>query len=148
MLWSMTTLSVTPRLVVDDAATAIRFYVEALDATEIMRFAEPSGKVVQVELRFGASTINLTEADGECSLSPRGVGGSPVLLTLTVDDADRVGAAMIARGAEVVIPIDDRYYGRREGRLRDPAGHLWIISQHLEDLTNEEIAKRLDPPGV
>lgn len=46
-------------------------------------------------------------------------------------------------GAEIVIPIEDRYYGRREGRLRDPAGHLWIISQHREDLTDAEITQRL-----
>lgn len=140
----MTILSAIPRLVVDDAATAIRFYVEALDAIELVRFAEPSGKVVQVELRFGDTTITLTEADGECSRSPRALGGSPVLITLAVDHADRVGEAMVAHGAEVIIPIDDRHYGRREGRLRDPSGHLWIVSEHLEDLSNEEITRRLD----
>lgn len=139
----MTNSTITPRLVVDDAAAAIRFYVEALGATEIMRFAEPSGKVVQVELQFGDDIVTMTEDDGDCSLSPRSIGGSPVLLSLAVDEADPVGEAMVAHGAEVVIPIDDRYYGRREGRLRDPAGHLWIISQQIEDLSDEEISRRL-----
>ena len=63
---------------------------------------------------------------------------------ITVDDADAVGQAMLDAGASVVIPIADRFYGRREGRLQDPAGHLWIISQHLEDLSDEEITRRLE----
>jgi PhnB protein len=139
----MTSLAIHPRLVVDDASTAIDFYVTALDATELMRYADPSGKIVQAEVQIGNDVIALTEHDGDCNLSPTDLGGSPLLLTLTVDDADATGNAMISAGAEVVIPIDDRYYGRREGRLRDPAGHLWIISEHLEDLTDDEITQRL-----
>jgi len=140
----MTSPAIHPRLVVDDATVAINFYVTALGATELMRFAEPSGKVVQAEVQIGNDVIALTEHDGDCNLSPTHLGGSPLLLTLTVDDADATGEAMINAGADVVIPIDDRYYGRREGRLRDPAGHLWIVSQHLEDLTDDQIAQRLD----
>ncbi len=139
----MTTPSVQPRLVVDDAAAAIDFYVAALGATELMRFADPSGKIVQAEIQIGDDVLALTEHDGDCNLSPTHLGGSPLLLTLTVEDADAVGEAMTRHGAAVVIPIDDRFYGRREGRLRDPSGHLWIISQHLEDLTDEEINQRL-----
>jgi PhnB protein len=139
----MTITSVHPRLVVDDAAAAIEFYVAALGGTELMRFADPSGKIVQAEVQLGEDLIALTEHDGDCNLSPTSIGGSPLLLTITVDDADAVGEAMLSQGATVVIPIDDRFYGRREGRLRDPAGHLWIISQHLEDLTDDEITERL-----
>ena len=139
----MTTPTIHPRLVVDDAAAAIDFYVAALDGTEVMRFADPSGKIVQAEVRIGDNLIALTEHDGDCNLSPTHIGGSPLLLTITVDDADAVGAAMLRHGATVVIPIDDRFYGRREGRLRDPVGHLWIISQHLEELTHDEIVQRL-----
>jgi PhnB protein len=139
----MTTPAIHPRLVVDDAAAAIDFYVAALDGTEVMRFADPSGKIVQAEVRIGNNLIALTEHDGDWNLSPTHIGGSPLLLTITVDDADAVGAAMLSHGAIVVIPIDDRFYGRREGRLRDPAGHLWIVSQHLEELTHDEITQRL-----
>ncbi|MEE9417186.1 MAG: VOC family protein [Acidimicrobiales bacterium] len=139
----MTSYSIHPRLVVNDATAAIDFYVTALGGVEVMRFADPSGKVVQAEVKIGSAFIALTESDGDCNLSPNDLGGSPLLLTLTVDDADRVGSAMIAAGASVVIPIEDRFYGRREGRLQDPAGHLWIISQHLESLTDDEITQRL-----
>lgn len=139
----MTTPAIHPRLVVDDAAAAIDFYVAALGGTESMRFADPSGKIVQAEVRIGDDLIALTEHDGDHNLSPTHIGGSPVLLSLAVEDADAVGEAMLSRGATVVIPIDDRFYGRREGRLRDPSGHLWIVSQHLEDLTPDEITRRL-----
>ncbi|MGB3737416.1 MAG: VOC family protein [Ilumatobacter sp.] len=140
----MTSPAIHPRLVVDDAGAAIDFYVAALGATELMRFAEPSGKVVQAEVQIGNDVIALTEHDGDCNLSPTHLGGSPLLLTITVTDADAIGDAMVKAGADVVIPIEDRYYGRREGRLRDTAGHLWIVSQHLEDLTADEIAQRLN----
>lgn len=143
----MTSHTIQPRLVVDDAAAAIDFYVRALGGTELMRFAEPSGKIVQAEVQIGSSTIAVTEHDDDCNLSPTHIGGSPLLLTITVDDADAVGDAMTNAGATVIIPIDDRFYGRREGRLQDPAGHLWIISQHLEDLTDAEITRRLTPPA-
>ncbi len=135
--------SIQPRLVVDDAAAAIEFYVASFGGDELMRFADPSGKIVQAEVQIGDSVIALTEHDGDCNLSPKAIGGSPLLLTITVDDADTVGNAMVANGATVIIPIDDRFYGRREGRLRDPEGHLWIVSQHLEDLTDEEITERI-----
>jgi len=143
----MTTTSIHPRLVVDDADTAIRFYVAALGGVEVMRFAEPSGKIVQAEVKIGQDTIAITEHDGDCNLSPPALGGSPLLLTITGQDADAIGEAMMANGAKVIIPIDDRFYGKREGRLQDPSGHLWIVSQHLEDLTDAQITARLDQPG-
>ena len=136
---------IQPRLVVDDAASAIDFYTAALGGVELMRFADPSGKILQAEVQIGNDVISLTEHDGEFNLSPTALGGSPMLLTVTVEDADAVGEAMVNAGAKVVIPIDDRFYGRREGRLEDPSGHLWIISQHLEDLADEEILERLKP---
>ncbi len=139
----MSTTSLYPRLVVDDVAAAIDFYTAALGGTELVRFAEPSGTFVHAEVQLGDDVFSLTEHDGHVNLSPRALGGSPLLLTLTVDDADAVGAQMVASGAVVVIPIDDRHYGRREGRFRDPSGHLWIISQHIETLTAAEIAERL-----
>ena len=136
-----------PRLVVRDAAAAIDYYCEALGATELARYAEPTGTIVHAEIQVGDDVFSVTEeAGGDLNRSPSSLAGSPVLLTLVVDDASATGDAMVAAGAEVVIPIEDRYYGRREGRLRDPEGHLWIISQGLEDLTDDEIHRRM-PAG-
>ncbi len=127
----MTEHTVHPRLVVEDAAAAIDFYQAAFGGEELLRVAEPSGKIVQAEVRIGENVIYLTEHDGQFNFSPGAVGGSPVLLTISVADADSVGRAFLANGGTEIIPIDDRPYGLREGRLQDPAGHLWIISQPL-----------------
>ncbi|MEL7208333.1 MAG: VOC family protein [Actinomycetota bacterium] len=128
----MSNVSIVPRLVVDDGPAAVDFYLNCLNATEQERAHLPDGRMVQAELQVGDQLLFVTQADGETSHSPTQIGGSPVLLTLRVPDADAVGQAMVDRGAEVVFPIDDQFYGRREGRLRDPSGHLWIISQLLD----------------
>ncbi len=134
-----------PRLVVDDPAAAIDFYVKAFDGKETARLGDDNiGMIVHAEVAIGDFTITLTQSDeGHCNLAPSKLGGSPVLLSLEVPDADAVGSSMMALGAEVVIPIDDRFYGKREGRLRDPFGHLWIISQTIEELSEEEIRRRM-----
>jgi PhnB protein len=139
----MSNPSIKPRLVVHDGAAAIDFYTSTIGATELHRFADPSGRLVNAELQIGDDVFSVTEERDDVNLSPVQLGGSPLLLTLTVDDADAVGAAMEQAGAEVVFPINDQFYGRREGRLRDPFGHLWIVGQVIESLTDEQIAERL-----
>lgn len=137
---------VTPRLVIDGAAQAIEFYVEVLGAEVFERFDTPGpdGKIVHCALAIGETVVSVTEADeGFCNSAPATLGGTPVLLTLEVEDALAVGARLEQAGAEVIIPIEDRFYGKREGRLRDPFGHLWIVSQTLEALGPEEIMRRL-----
>lgn len=136
-----------PRLIVKGAAEAIDFYQRALDAEEVNRFADAKlgGLIVHAELSVHGATITLAdEHEGYGNLSPTALKGTPVLLHLCVDDADAVGSKMVAAGAEVVIPIADQFYGAREGRLRDPFGHLWIVSQPLEELSVEEVQKRVD----
>lgn len=126
------TETIRPRLVVRDVDEAITFYVECLGAERGGRFAEPSGHVVHAELRIGDSEVSLTQAHGEWGLvAPAELGGSPLLLTLTVPDSSAVGEAMVAGGATVVVPVEDRPYGKREGRIKDPFGHLWVVSQVL-----------------
>jgi PhnB protein len=74
---------------------------------------------------------------------PLATAGSPVLLRLTVVDARSTRDRMVAAGAEEVIAVEDRPYGRCEGRIRDPFGHLWIISHITEELTDHEIRQRI-----
>jgi uncharacterized glyoxalase superfamily protein PhnB len=73
----------------------------------------------------------------------RATGGSPVLLRLTVTDARQVRNRMLRAGGEEVVAVDDRPYGRCEGRIRDPFGHLWILSHVTEHLSDDEIRTRL-----
>lgn len=118
----------TPRLVVDDVDAAIGFCAAAFGADLVERI-EHDDVIVHAEVRIGDEAFSLTEGDGTHNVSPTQLGGSAMVLTLVVDDADATGATIVAAGAEVVYPIDDQSYGQREGRLRDPSGHLWIISQ-------------------
>jgi uncharacterized glyoxalase superfamily protein PhnB len=87
---------------------------------------------VHAEVTVGDSMLSLTTSvDAWGLLSPDKLGGSPLLLTLSVDDALATGDRMVEGGGQVIIPIEDRPYGKREGRVRDPFGHLWVISQQL-----------------
>lgn len=128
------TPTIRPRLVVTDVDDAVTYYEKCLGAEPGARYAEDSGHVVHAEIRIGDSSISLTQSRDEWNLhAPEKLGGSPLLLTLTVEDSSAVAAAMVADGATVIIPVEDRPYGKREGRVRDPFGHLWVISQELAD---------------
>lgn len=135
----------TPRLVVPDPDSAAEFYRATLDAELRGRFTLPDGTVTNIDLDIGNASISLTSEVEEWGLlAPPSAGGNPILLRLTVDDARRVSARMLEAGAAEVVPVEDRPYGRCEGRIRDPFGHLWILSHVTEDLSDDEIRRRLD----
>jgi uncharacterized glyoxalase superfamily protein PhnB len=127
--------TVTPRMFVRGAANAIEFYQQAFGATELGRSADPSGKIINAEIKIGDSVISLAEESPEWgNYSPESLGGATMILTLNVEDADAVWDQAISAGAKVVFPIKDQLYGYRQGRLEDPFGHLWIISTRIEDV--------------
>ncbi len=128
-----TQTSVQLRLVVHEAAAALDFYAAALDGKELVRMADPSGRIVHSEIQVGESVFSVTQADGDVNKSPLALGGSPVLCHLHVPDADARAEAMVANGATVVFPVADQAYGSRDGRLMDPFGHLWLLTQPLPD---------------
>ena len=129
----------TPRMFVRDAANAIEFYKRAFGAIELGRAADPSGKIVNVEIKIGDSIISLAEETPEFgNYSPQSLGGATTIITLNVEDADAVWEQATAAGAKVIFPIKDQFYGFRQGRLEDPFGHLWIISSQVEDVSLEE----------
>jgi PhnB protein len=130
-------LRMYPRLVVSNAAAAIDFYVAAFGAKELARHTNPEGKIVHAEVDIGSATFAVKDED-EGDPAPTTLGGTPVIIALDVADADAVGEAMVAAGATVIYPIQDWDYGRG-GRLADPYGHLWMISQDVADLTGEEV---------
>ena len=135
----------TPYLIVKGAARAIEFYKKAFGATELMRLADPSGKVGHAEIRIGNSPIMLADEFPEMGArSPEAFGGSPVSIALYVEDVDERFRQAIAAGAKEVRPVQDQFYGDRSGTLTDPFGHTWTIATHKEDLSPEEISKRLE----
>lgn len=136
-----TVTALYPRLVVAGASRAIDFYVAALGAEEVSRYTKPDGKIVHSEVRIGPATVAVKdEGDGEPAATS--VDGIPVVIALDVTDADAVAGAMERAGATVVYPVRDQPYGARAGRMADPFGHLWMISQQIEDLSPEEVQQR------
>ena len=133
----------TPYLVVRNAAAAIEFYQKAFGARELMRLAQPDGRIGHAEIKVGDSVIMLSDEFPEYgNRSPQSLGGTSALVALYVEDVDAVAQEAVTAGAQVVIPVSDQFYGDRSGRLADPFGHLWIISTHKEDVPPAEIERR------
>ncbi|MCF2533347.1 VOC family protein [Yinghuangia soli] len=129
------------RLVVSDGPRAIDFYRAALGAEEVERYTDPDGKIVHAMITVGGTPIAVKDED-DADPAPTTLGGSPVVIALDVEDADAVADALLSNGATVVYPVADQPYGQRGGRVADPFGHLWMISQDIEALTPEEIQER------
>ncbi len=133
----------TAYLSIKGAADAIEFYKKAFGAKEVMRLAQPDGRIGHAELQFGDSRLMLADEFPEMDFrSPRSVGGTPVMLHLYVDDVDAVVGRAVAHGAKVLRPIQDQFYGDRSGSVADPYGHVWHVATHKEDLSPEEIGRR------
>lgn len=135
--------SVTPYLCVDGAAGAIDFYKKAFGAKERMRMEMPGGKIGHAEISIGDSILMMADEHPELEfLSPRTRGGTPVTLHVYVRKVDEAFARAVAAGATVKQPLKDQFYGDRSGTLQDPFGHIWHLSQHIEELSMKEIRKR------
>ena len=135
--------TITPHLVNRNAAAAIDFYKRAFGAEEINRHAGPGGKIMHAELRIGDSVLMLCDEFPEMGAkSPQALGGSPVTLSLYVENADKVFQQAVNAGATVIMPLSDQFWGDRYGKLRDPYGHEWSIVTHIEDVSPEELQKR------
>jgi PhnB protein len=133
-------MSITPHIVVRDADRASAFYRDAFGAEEISRIPTPDGRLMSVQLRLGASMLHVADEFPEMGvLAPPTIGGTAVVLSLNVADADAVFAQAVAAGAEVRQPLSDMFWGDRHGRLDDPYGHRWNVAQHLRDVPHDEI---------
>jgi PhnB protein len=141
----MMSLNVYAHLVIKDAPRAMDWYQEVLGAREVLRYTDPTGRIVYAELAIGDSRVALAEENRPGhNHAPPSLGGTTVHLTLETDDAHGIGKRMIEHGAKVIYPIEDQFYGDRQGRLADPFGHEWIITQKIEALSPEEIQRRID----
>jgi PhnB protein len=136
--------SVTPYLIVKGAAEAIDFYGKAFGAEERFRMPMGDGRVGHAEIRIGDSVVMLADEFPEMDAKgPLALGGTPVGLCLYVTDSDAVYGRAVAAGAKVVRPIQDQFYGDRSGTVLDPFGHKWTITTHKEDVTPEEMERRM-----
>lgn len=135
--------SVTPYLIMRDAAKAIDFYKEVFGAIEVVRMDAPGGKIGHAEVKMGDSFVMLADENPTIGAEgPELLGGSPVSLMLYVEDCDTVFKRAIAAGAAQVQPLQDKFYGDRSGTLTDPFGHQWTIATHKEDVAPAEMERR------
>lgn len=140
--------SVTPYLLVKDAARALAYYREAFGAEELMRFEGPPGRIAHAEMKIGDSHVMLAdEHPDQGFVGPQTLGGAGVSLMLYVDDVDATFARALAAGATSRRPVADQFYGDRVGTLTDPFGHVWSIGTHQEDVSVEEAKRRMAALG-
>ena len=133
-------MPIIPHIVVQGAERAVAFYVDAFGAEEIDRIPIPDGRLMSVRMRFGDGIMHLADEFPEMGvLAPPSIGGTAVVLSLEVADADAVFAQAVAAGASVRQPVADMFWGDRHGQLDDPFGHRWNISQHMRDVPHDEV---------
>lgn len=138
--------TITPHLIIKNAADAIKFYTNAFGAKELDRHYGPDGSsVIHAVLKLGDSIVMLAEefpdmaTPSKCA-SPKTIGGNSVMMHIYVEDADIVFAKAISEGATGIFPMMDAFWGDRYGQVMDPYGHIWEIATHKKDLSPEEIS--------
>ena len=134
----------TPYLYINGAADAIEFYKKAFGAVELMRMEVPGGKIGHAEIKIGTAIIMMADEFPDMGvLGPKTIGGSPVTLHLYVEDVDATFQKALEIGAVSIKEPQDQFYGDRSGCVRDSFGNFWGIATHIEDVSEEEIQKRL-----
>ncbi|MGZ4817741.1 MAG: VOC family protein [Terriglobales bacterium] len=136
----------TPYLMISKgkAAQALDWYREVFGAAEVMRFPMPDGRIGHAETKIGDSHIMLADEYPEMGYQgPETLGGSPGLIMLYVENVDSVFKRAIEHGAKVKQEVKDQFYGDRNGTITDPFGHHWTLSTHFEDVTPEEMKRRM-----
>jgi len=140
--------SVTPYLALSNADKAIEFYKKALGATEIYRLPMPGGKVGHAELQIGNSRIMVSDEAPEFgNKSAKTIGGSPVGICVYSEDVEALAKRFLAAGGKEVRPLRTEFYGDRTGTYEDPEGYKWTLSQHVEDVSPEEMNRRMAKMG-
>jgi PhnB protein len=134
--------TVTPHIVVPDAARAAGWYSQALGAEERNRITLPDGTVMTTELRFGDSAVMVASEFPDMGIvSPVAIGGTATVLQIYTEDVDALWKRALEAGAEVRHPLSEAFWGDRHGQITDPFGHRWNLSQHVRDVPQDEIAR-------
>jgi PhnB protein len=135
--------TITPYLFVRGAASAIAFYKKVFGATEIHSMADANGRILHAELRMGDSVIMLADENAQMgALSPLSIGGVSSAFYVYLANVDEVVEKAVLAGAKLDRPVENQFYGDRNGTVIDPFGHKWSIATHVEDVPPEEIGRR------
>ena len=140
--------SLTPYLALSDAAKAIEFYKAALGATELYRLPMPGGKIAHAELQIGNSRLMVSDEMPEWgNKSAKGYGGTPVGLCIYTENVDALTERFVKAGGKILRPLENQFYGDRTAQLEDPEGYKWTLAQHVEDVSPEEMQRRMEKMG-
>jgi PhnB protein len=135
--------SLAPAIAVSNGAQAIEFYKAAFGAEERYRLIDPeSGKIGHAELTINGALLMLSDEYPQYNKTPETLGGASAKFLIMCADVDAAFQRAVEAGAEIVIPLNNQFYGHRDGRLRDPFGHEWLLSQIVEAVTPEEMQRR------
>lgn len=134
-----------PHVTVRGAAKAMEYYIDVFGAKQRGdRFTMPDGSIAHAELQIGDAVLMLADENPDFgNTSPQALGGTPVTLMIYVEDVDATVEKAVAKGATLERPINDEFYGDRVGNITDPFGHVWHVASHIEDVSEEEMAKRV-----
>lgn len=139
--------SLTPYLIIKGAAKALDFYTKAFGAKELFRMPGPDGKLGHAEMQLGDCRFMLADEAPERDVrAPQ--GSPPVSLMLYCDNVDAMWKRALAAGGKELRKLQNQFYGDRSGTLADPFGHQWTIAQHVEDVSPEEMDKRMKQQGA
>ena len=137
--------TLTPYMTVRNACAAIDFYKKAFGAEKVLQLDMADGTIAHAEIRIGDSVVMLSEENEAWGTkSPLSLGGSPMFLMAYVADVDAAFRRAIDAGATEVRPVADQFYGDRSGTLKDPYGHQWTLSMHIEDVSEAEAQRRME----
>jgi PhnB protein len=135
--------SVTPYLIVDDPGAALDFYARAFGAETVERM-EMGGKIAHAEIRIGDSHVMLSgEWPDMGKLGPKARGGATASLMIYLDDVDAAFRRALDAGATEERAPENQFWGDRMGVLKDPFGHSWMLATHVEDVAEDEMARRI-----
>jgi PhnB protein len=136
--------AVTPMLAIRNADQALEWYKAAFNAEELYRLTDSNGKIAHAELKIKDCILMIAEEQLDYNISPETLGGTSIIMNIYVPDVDKTVDVALEHGAKLIFPVNDQFYGDRAGRIRDPFGHMWIISTHLKDIQPEELQKQMN----
>ena len=134
-----------PAIAVKNGAQAIEFYKKAFGAEERYRLIDPeSGKIGHAELTINGALLMVSDEYPQYNKAPDTLGGVSAKFLITCADVDAAFARALGAGAEMIMPLTNQFYGHRDGRVRDPFGHEWLLSQVVEEVSPAEMQRRWD----
>ncbi len=134
--------TVTPYSSIEGAAKALDWYKKAFGAKELEREPTPDGKLIHGRIRIGDSIVMMSDVfPGGDTQSPTSLGNTTTTLHIYTKNVDKLFQQAVDAGAKVSMPLDNQFWGERYGKLKDPFGHNWSISQRVQ-MSRQEMKEK------